>query len=75
LLAISVAAGLPVDAPFRLFAIARGVGWAAHAIEQSASGAAIRPRARYQGSATNSLENDRQSVMNNGARTLSPEPL
>jgi citrate synthase len=49
LLAISVAIGLPADAPFRLFATARGVGWAAHAIEQSASGAVIRPRARYVG--------------------------
>jgi citrate synthase len=49
LLAISVAAGLPTDAPFRLFATARGVGWAAHAIEQSASGAVIRPRAHYTG--------------------------
>ena len=52
LLAISVAAGLHADAPFRLFAAARGVGWAAHAIEQSASGAVIRPRALYQGLAT-----------------------
>ena len=49
LLAISVAAELPADAPFRLFAIARGAGWGAHAIEQSASGAVIRPRALYQG--------------------------
>jgi len=49
LLAISFATGLPPDAPFRLFATARGVGWAAHAIEQSASGAAIRPRAQYVG--------------------------
>lgn len=53
LLAISVAAGFPADAPFRLFATARGVGWAAHAIEQSASGAVIRPRALYQGLTTN----------------------
>jgi citrate synthase len=49
LLAISIAADLPADAPFRLFATARGVGWAAHAIEQSVSGAVIRPRARYVG--------------------------
>lgn len=53
LLAISVAAGLPADAPFRLFATARGIGWAAHAIEQSTSGAVIRPRALYQGLTTN----------------------
>ena len=59
LLAISVAADLPADAPFRLFATARGVGWAAHAIEQSASSAVIRPRARYQGLATVTLKNDR----------------
>jgi citrate synthase len=59
LLAISLAADLPADAPFRLFATARGVGWAAHAIEQSASGAMIRPRARYQGPATGTLGNDR----------------
>jgi len=49
LLAISVALRLPADAPFRLFATARGIGWAAHAIEQSVSGAVIRPRARYVG--------------------------
>jgi len=59
LLAISVALGLPADAPFRLFAIARGVGWAAHAIEQSASGAVIRPRALYQGLAADDLGRDR----------------
>ena len=41
--------GLPADAPFRLFAIGRSIGWAAHAIEQVESGAAIRPRATYQG--------------------------
>jgi citrate synthase len=49
LLAMTRAAGLPKDAPFRLFAAARAVGWAAHAMEQVASGAAIRPRARYIG--------------------------
>jgi citrate synthase len=57
LLAMTVAADLPADIPFRLFATARGVGWAAHAIEQSASGAVIRPRARYQGLTTDGLEN------------------
>ncbi|WP_066803543.1 citrate synthase [Sphingomonas asaccharolytica] len=57
LLAMTVAADLPADAPFRLFATARGVGWAAHAIEQSASGAVIRPRARYQGLTTDALGN------------------
>ena len=40
---------LPDDAPFRLFAIARSIGWAAHAMEQIDSGKMIRPRARYEG--------------------------
>jgi len=37
------------DAPFALFAVARGAGWIAHAIEQGQSDALIRPRARYVG--------------------------
>ena len=41
---------LPDDAPIRLFAAARTVGWLAHAIEQVRSGGLIRPRARYVGS-------------------------
>ncbi len=40
---------LPADAPFRLFAIARSIGWAAHAIEQVQSGQLIRPRGVYVG--------------------------
>lgn len=40
---------LPRDAPFILFALGRSIGWVAHAIEQSASGTLIRPRARYEG--------------------------
>lgn len=47
LLAITRAAAFPSDASFRLFAVARSVGWAAHAMEQAASGAVIRPRAIY----------------------------
>ena len=49
LAALTLAARLPDDAPFRLFAIGRSVGWAAHAMEQAATGHLIRPRARYQG--------------------------
>ena len=49
LLALQRAHALPADAGFALFAIARTVGWAAHAMEQAASGASIRPRARYIG--------------------------
>lgn len=41
--------GLPVDAPFALFAVARCAGWIAHAIEQGQTDALIRPRARYVG--------------------------
>ncbi|UVK42221.1 citrate synthase [Mesorhizobium sp. AR07] len=41
--------GLPRDAPFRLFALARSVGWAAHTVEQITSGSLIRPRGRYEG--------------------------
>ncbi|TIS48542.1 citrate synthase [Mesorhizobium sp.] len=40
---------LPADAPFRLFALGRSVGWTAHAIEQATSNRPIRPRARYDG--------------------------
>ncbi|RWF16900.1 MAG: citrate synthase, partial [Mesorhizobium sp.] len=40
---------LPADAPFRLFALGRSVGWTAHAIEQVTSNRPIRPRARYEG--------------------------
>ena len=40
---------LPADAPLTLFALARSVGWTAHALEQQATGQLIRPRARYTG--------------------------
>jgi citrate synthase len=40
---------LPPDAPLVLFAIARCVGWLAHAMEQASAGRLIRPRARYVG--------------------------
>jgi citrate synthase len=40
---------LPADAPLMLFALARAVGWTAHALEQQATGQLIRPRARYTG--------------------------
>jgi citrate synthase len=40
---------LPSDAPFRLFALGRSIGWAAHAVEQITSGSLIRPRGRYEG--------------------------
>ena len=41
--------GLPADAPFLLFALARSTGWIAHALEQGREGRLIRPRARYVG--------------------------
>lgn len=40
---------LPDDAPLQIFALARSVGWLAHALEQIETGALIRPRARYVG--------------------------
>ncbi|MGH7023498.1 MAG: citrate/2-methylcitrate synthase [Caulobacteraceae bacterium] len=49
LYALASALELPPDAPFALFAMARCAGWTAHAMEQIAEGALIRPRARYTG--------------------------
>ena len=49
LAAMTVAFDLPHDAPLQLFALARSVGWLAHALEQVETGALIRPRARYIG--------------------------
>jgi len=40
---------LPAGSALGMFLIARSVGWIAHAIEQYATGALIRPRARYVG--------------------------
>ena len=40
---------LPAGSPLVLFAIARSVGWIAHAIEQHATEQLIRPRAKYVG--------------------------
>ncbi len=41
--------GLPRGAAFTLFAVGRVAGWVAHALEQTADGRLIRPRARYIG--------------------------
>jgi citrate synthase len=38
---------LPRPAAFIIFAVGRTAGWLAHAVEQRATGALIRPRARY----------------------------
>ena len=51
LVALRQSLGLPAEAPFALFALARTAGWLAHAIEQIQTGAVIRPRARYVGAA------------------------
>jgi len=49
LLALVRAFGLPADAPLTLFAAGRTIGWLAHAMEQTATGTLIRPRAYYVG--------------------------
>lgn len=49
LMAMTAAFDLPEDAPLQIFALARSVGWIAHALEQGETGALIRPRARYVG--------------------------
>jgi citrate synthase len=41
--------GLPKDSALALFLLGRTVGWIAHALEQAAHAALIRPRARYTG--------------------------
>ncbi|MDB5479543.1 MAG: citrate synthase [Caulobacteraceae bacterium] len=51
LVALAEGLGLPPDAPFVIFAVARCAGWLAHALEQAAGGSLIRPRARYVGPA------------------------
>lgn len=50
LAALAAAYDLPDDAPMVIFALARTVGWLAHAMEQVVSGDLIRPRAHYAGS-------------------------
>ncbi len=50
LAALAAAHALPDDAPLVIFALARTVGWLAHAMEQIESGDLIRPRAHYAGS-------------------------
>lgn len=49
LVAMRRALGAPHGAAFGLFAVARTVGWIAHALEQQRSGVLIRPRAAYVG--------------------------
>jgi citrate synthase len=54
--ALTAAYDLPADTPLTLFAMARSVGWVAHALEQRAIGSLIRPRARYVGPPLEMLE-------------------
>ncbi|MGH8217458.1 MAG: citrate synthase [Steroidobacteraceae bacterium] len=64
--ALTEACRLPRDAPLALFALARSVGWLAHALEHVSTGHLIRPRARYSGPpivAVPSIEPDRTSTV------------
>lgn len=45
LAALTVAGGLPDDAPAVIFSVARMVGWAAHVLEEQPHGLRFRPRA------------------------------
>lgn len=49
LAALAHTLGLSQEAAFAIFALGRTTGWIAHAIEQTETGALIRPRARYVG--------------------------
>ena len=49
LAALAHTLGLSQEAAFAIFALGRTAGWIAHAIEQTETGALIRPRARYVG--------------------------
>jgi citrate synthase len=49
IVAIASALGLPRGSGVAIFAVGRAAGWIAHVFEQRASGALLRPRARYIG--------------------------
>ena len=51
LAAFAASGTMPADAPFRLFALGRSLGWVAHAVEQLETGSLIRPRGIYKGPA------------------------
>jgi citrate synthase len=53
---VSMALKLPPGSGLGMFLIGRSVGWIAHAIEQYATGALIRPRARYVGTLPATLQ-------------------
>ena len=55
LAALTLVHAWPREAPLALFAIARSVGWIAHALEQQRSKVLIRPRAFYAGPALPAL--------------------
>jgi citrate synthase len=55
LVSLRRALGLPPGTALALFAIGRSVGWIAHALEQHGNDKLIRPRARYDGPAPDTV--------------------
>jgi len=60
--ALAAAHGLPANAPLLLLALARSVGWLAHAQEQISTGSLIRPRANYVGFPSRSSNDERTLI-------------
>jgi citrate synthase len=72
LCALSDRYGLPGAAPFIIFALARCVGWIAHALEQVETGQLIRPRARYVGPAPDGADAAVEPAMSGPRRGAGP---
>ena len=58
LLALTYALGLTADDASAIFCVGRVAGWAAHVFEQRATGALLRPRARYVGEVASAVSDE-----------------